>query len=252
MPDAVKVNSEGSGESEYRAVQRTLESEYSPPAIAEARARQDAVLLQRFEGKRYRFADIGCGNGYHAVLFAGSSELYDGFEISPEIAATARERMVRAGLTNARVIVGDVADADLPSEFYDVAMCLYFTPGNLRDKSDDLAMYTDAYLDRNPYFVRVMSRFFRALRPGGSLFLTVYRDTPETEAAQFDFYEKTGQHPVTPRGQRFVATAEGFWSARWTERSVLSNLAASGVSPDDVTFTELNAIAWLVEAKASA
>ncbi len=252
MPDARRGDTQTTGESEFRAVQRTLESTYSPPAIADARARQDAVLLERFAGKKYRFADIGCGNGYHAVLFAGSSELYDGFEISTEIAATARERLERAGLTHARIIVGDVAEADLPSEFYDVAMCLYFTPGNLRDKSDDLALYTDAYLDRNPYFVRVMSRFIRALRRGGSLFLTLYRDTPETEAAQFDFYEKTGQHPVSPRGGRFVATAEGFWSARWTEKSVLSNLAACGVSPGDVKFTELNAIAWLVEAKARA
>ena len=252
MPDATKADSGGSGESEFRAVQRTLESDYSPPAIAEARARQDAVLLDRFEGKKYRFADIGCGNGYHAVLFAGSSELYHGFEISPDMAAKARARWDAAGLANAHVVVGDVAETALPDEFYDVAMCLYFTPGNLRDKSSDLAMYTDAYLDRNPYFVRVMSRFIQALRPGGSLLLTMYRDTPETEAAQFDFYEKTGQHPITPRGSRFVATAEGFWSARWTEESVLSNLAACGVSPSDVSFTELNAIAWLVETKVPA
>jgi SAM-dependent methyltransferase len=252
MPDAMRGDARTTGESEFRAVQRTLESKYSPPAIADARARQDSVLLQRFEGKQFRFADIGCGNGYHAVLFAGSSELYHGFEISPDMAVRAQDRWERAGLTNAHVFVGDVAEADLPVAFYDVAMCLYFTPGNLRDKSDDLALYTDAYLDRNPCFVRVMSRFICALRPGGSLFLTVYRDTPETEAAQFDFYEKTGQHPVTPRGGRFVATAEGFWSARWTEKSVLSNLAACGVSPGDATFTELNAIAWLVEAKARA
>jgi SAM-dependent methyltransferase len=247
MPDAI----EGS-ESEFRAVQRTLQSSYCPPAIADARRRQDEALVGRFGGHRYRFADIGCGTGYHAVLFADSSELYHGFEIAPEMAEKARRRWEHAGLAYAQVFTGDVAQTDLPCGFYDVALCLYFTPGNLRDKYSDLALYTDAYLDCNPYFVRVMSRFIRALRPGGSLFLTVYRDTPETEEAQFDFYEKTGQHPVTPRGGRFVATAEGFWSARWTEKSVLSNLAACGVSPGDVKFTELNAIAWLVEAKARA
>lgn len=252
MPD---VGGKGMGKmsesraAEARAVQRTLESSYCPPAIAEARTKQDALLIERFRGRRHRIADIGCGNGYHAILFADSSELYHGFEISPELADKAWASWRNTGLSHADVFVGDVAEAELLDAFYDVVLCLYFTPGNLRDKSTDLSMYTDAYLDRNPYFIRVMSRFRSAMRPGGSLFLTVYRDKPETEAAQMDFYEKTGQHVITPRGSRFVATAEGFWSARWTEGSMLSNLTACGFAPDEVTFAELNEIAWLVEAR---
>jgi hypothetical protein len=33
----------------------------------------------------------------------------------------------------------------------------------------------------------------------------------------------------------------------WTEKSLLSNLAAFAVSPTDVAFHDLNEIAWLVE-----
>ncbi len=81
------------------------------------------------------------------------------------------------------------------------------------------------------------------------MFLTVYKDVPEAEAAQIDYYENTGQHVITPRGSRFVATAERFWSVRWSKKSMLSNLSACTIKESDVVFHDLNAIAWLVEIK---
>jgi len=81
------------------------------------------------------------------------------------------------------------------------------------------------------------------------MFLNIYKDVPEAEAAQFDFYKNTGQQVVTPPGLRFVATTEGFWSARWTKNSMLSNLSECGINPDNVVFNDLNEISWLVEIK---
>ncbi len=81
------------------------------------------------------------------------------------------------------------------------------------------------------------------------MFLTVYKDVPAAVAAQIDYYSNTGQHVVSPEGSRFVATAEGFWSVRWTKDSMLSNLGECGISPTEVIFHDLNAIAWLVEIK---
>jgi hypothetical protein len=182
-------------------------------------------------------------------MLAPVSLLYHGFEISTAMAETARSQWQREKVDNAQIFVGDVAEVDLEDEFYDVVLCMYFTPGNFRDRSDDLSLYSDAYLDRNPQFIRVISRFYIALKISGSMFLTIYKDTPEAEAAQIDFYENTGQHVVTLPGSRFVATAEGFWSARWTRDSMLSNLIECGISSDDVVFNDLNAIAWLVEIK---
>jgi len=236
-------------EYENEAVKRTLESSYCPEPIRQARERQDGILMERLRHGPYTIADIGCGNGYHAVMFAPFSRLYHGFEISPAIAETARALWQKENMNNAQVFVGDVAEAELKDEFYDVVCCLYFTPGNLRDKSDDLSLYNDAYLDRNPRFIRVMSRFYQAMKVGGSMFLTMYKEVPEAEAVQIDFYENTGQHVVTPPGSRFVATTEGFWSARWTHASMLSNLSECGISSDKVVFNDLNAIAWLVEVK---
>ena len=236
-----------SRESEDKAVKRTLESSYCPEPIREARERQDLMLIERLRSNRHRIADIGCGNGYHAVMLAPFSLLYHGFEISPAIAGTARDLWKQEKIDHARIFVGDVAEADLEEEFYDVVLCLYFTPGNLRDKSDSFDLYSDQYLDRNPRFVHIVSRFLAAMRVGGSMFLTVYKDVPEAEAAQRDFYDNTGQHVVTSTGSRFVATAEGFWSARWTKESMLSNLRECGIGAECVVFNDLNSIAWLVE-----
>ncbi len=233
--------------SEDEAVRKTLTSSYCPPLIREARERQDEILIARYRDKPLRIADMGCGDGYHGSIFAPGCELYHGFEISPAIADLARARWQQERLENTEIVVGDVAAAVLRQAFYDLAFCLYFTAGNFREQSRDLSMYTDAYLDRNPQFIRIVSRFHEALRPGGRMFLTVYKDVPEAEAAQVDFYLNTEQHVVTPPGSRFVATAEHFWSARWTKASMLSNLRACEIDEDEVVFNDLNAIAWMVE-----
>ena len=162
-------------------------------------------------------------------LFAQHCLLYHGFEISPEMAEEAHTLWEKERIDNAQIFICDAAEAVVEEEFYDLVFCLYFTPGNIRDKSDDLSLYSDAYLDRNPRFIQTISRFYRALKVGGSAFFTMYKDVPETEAAQVDFYEHTGQRVVTALGSRFVATAEGFWSARWTRDSIASNLGACGI-----------------------
>ena len=236
-------------ESESRAVLKSLESSYCPKAIQEARDRQDEILIERFQGRRYAIADVGCGTGYHGSIFAPACELYHGFEISAHIGEIARERWQEEGLTNTALFLGDATEVAPQRNFYDLVFCLYFTPGNFRQASADLSLYTDAYLDRNPTFIAIFSRFYQALKSGGLMFLTIYKDVPEAEAAQIEFYEHTDQHVVTPRGSRFVATAEHFWSARWTRESLASNLEACGIAQRDVICHDLNHIAWLVEIK---
>ena len=234
-------------ESEARAVLKSLESSYCPQPIKEARERQDEILIERFHGKPYAIADVGCGTGYHGSIFAPACRLYHGFEISDYIGKIAQARWHKEELKNAELFLGDAAQAKTPDNFYDLVWCLYFTPGNFREPSTDLSLYTDAYLDQNPSFIAIFSNFYRSLKPGGLMFLTIYKDVPEAEDAQIDFYEHTDQHVVTSRGGRFVATAENFWSARWTKKSLLSNLKACGIAKTDVMFHDLNHIAWLIE-----
>ena len=183
----------------------------------------------------------------HGLIFGPASIAYHGYEFSPPLAEIARESWVNAGLEQAKLIFGDLADAEPERDFYDLVYCLYFTPGNFRDVSDDLETYTDAYLDRNPAFIRIFSKFYAALKKGGQMFLTVYKDVPAAEAEQRDFYRKTGQQVLTAPGSRFVATREKFWSVRFTRESMLSNLSASGITAENVLFHDLNEMSWLVE-----
>ena len=234
-------------ESADRTMLKALESSYCPIPIKEARERQDEILIERFRGQPYTIADVGCGTGYHGSIFAPTCRLYHGFEIAVNIAKIAQERWRKEGLNNTELFLGDAAQVKLSDNFYDLVWCLYFTPGNFREPSTDLSLYTDAYLNQNPSFVAIFSRFYRALKQGGLMFLTVYKDVPAAEAAQIDFYEHTDQQVLTPRGSRFVATAENFWSARWTQESLLSNLKACGIAESNVILHDLNHIAWLVE-----
>lgn len=104
-------------------------------------SRDDAKQVATSERLRhgpYKIADIGCSNGYHAVMLAPVSLLYHGFEVLPAIAETARDRWQKENMGNAQVFVGNADEGELEDEFYDVVLCLYFTPGNFRDPSGDL------------------------------------------------------------------------------------------------------------------
>jgi len=235
------------GEYEEKSVQKTLDNSYVPEIILDARNKQDEIIFARYLGKKVAIADIGCGDGYHGEKLAPECSSYHGFEISAEMVKKTRKLWKDKGLKNALVVEGDAAELELEPESYDVAWSLYFTPGNFREEFTDLQRYDDEYLNKNPKFIAIISRFFSSLRAEGRMFLTVYKDTPATEAAQRKFYQDTGQKVITPLGSRFVATAENFWSVRWTKESMLSNLEACGVDPRMVVFHDLNDSAWLVE-----
>lgn len=233
-------------EYDFESVQKTLDNAYVPKSILEARLKQDEFLASHFKGKPLIIADIGCGDGYHGEIFAPDCVAYDGFEISEAMTQKTNMRWAGNGLKNAKVLQCDAGSVQLRPNHYDVAWSLYFTSGNFRNELK-LEDYTDDYLNRNPAFIRIISNFHKALKPGGQLLLTVYKDRPETEEAQRTFYQKTGQTLVTLPGSRFVSTQENFWSVRWTKESMLSNLEACGIQPDQVAFHDLNEISWIVE-----
>lgn len=236
-----------SAEYDDPGVRATLEESSIPWLIRQARETQDRLLSERYEGRAVRIADIGCGDAYHAKVYAPHCAFYHGYEISPDMVKAARRHC--AGLQNVEIIEGDAYQTMLRSERYDVAWCLYFGGGNLREFREVLTDYGEAYLDENTRFIGIIRKFFAALEEGGSLFLTLYKDTPQAEEAQRSFYWRTNQFVLTDFGSRFVATDKGFWSVRWTQASVLSHLEKAGVDRANATFTGLNEIAWLVEAR---
>jgi pimeloyl-ACP methyl ester carboxylesterase/SAM-dependent methyltransferase len=246
-PPVAQVKVGPSAEYDDPSVRATLEDSNIPELIRQARKEQDRLLWDRYEGRQVRIADIGCGDGYHARIYAPQCAFYHGYEISPQMVEKARRRC--ADLQNVEIIEGDAQQVVLGSEKYDVIWCLYFGAGNLREFRKVLADYGGAYLDENTRFIDIIGRFYSALEEGGSLFLTLYKDTPQAEEAQRSFYWRTDQFVLTDFGSRFVATDKGFWSVRWTRESVLHHLEKAGVPRAKVTFMNLNEIAWLVEAR---
>jgi|GEM_PF-417888 len=242
---AVKVGP--TAEYDDPSVRATLEASNIPWLIRKAREAQDDLLWKLYGSRAVRIADIGCGNGYHAAMFAARCSLYHGYERSSKMVEAARVSC--AGFDNVTIIKGDAHDVKLESERYDVIWSLYFTAGNLREIRETLSDYDDAYLKENTYFIEIIRRFFAVLEEGGSLFLTVYKDTPQAEEAQRSFYWRTDQIVLTDVGSRFVATDKGFWSMRWTREGILDHLEKANVPRANVTFIDLNEIAWLVEAR---
>jgi protein-L-isoaspartate(D-aspartate) O-methyltransferase len=94
----------GSGEAAMQQGQCMLE-----PKV-EARLLQD-LKLQRHE----KVLEVGAGSGYMAALMAARAQRVITFEIHPDIAATARLNLQKAGVTNAQVREGD-GSRGLPAE----------------------------------------------------------------------------------------------------------------------------------------
>ncbi|HWL85491.1 MAG TPA: class I SAM-dependent methyltransferase, partial [Polyangiaceae bacterium] len=231
-------------EYENATVRKTLDIGIRTSSPISESAENEIALLERrlselFAGQTIRIADIGCGDGRHALRFARGIEAanlqckkYVGFEISSAMVEQARKRVAEARLEHVAIVEGNALTADLVEAPYHVAWCLFFTAGNLRDLGLPLEAYDDAYLDKNPAFSGVVRRFYESLVPGGRLFFTIYKDVPLAEQAQHTVYEQCGMTVITRPGNRFVATNEGFWSVRWTRESVLSNLSESRIPPE--------------------
>jgi protein-L-isoaspartate(D-aspartate) O-methyltransferase len=85
----------------------------------EARALQ--ALAMNAESK-LRVLEVGTGSGFMAALLAANAEHVWSVEIVPELAATARENLARAGVTNVTVSVGNGLDGLQAQGPFDVIM----------------------------------------------------------------------------------------------------------------------------------
>jgi protein-L-isoaspartate(D-aspartate) O-methyltransferase len=71
----------------------------------------EAKMLQELTIKKTdKVLEIGTGSGYMAALLAARAEHVITVEIRPELAATAKANLERAGITNVSVEVGDGAE----------------------------------------------------------------------------------------------------------------------------------------------
>jgi ubiquinone/menaquinone biosynthesis C-methylase UbiE len=105
-----------------------------------------------------KVADIGAGTGYFSFRIA--SRIPDGLvyavDIQPEMLEILRKRIERGGIENVVTVLGKADDAMLPAATIDAVLLV------------------DAYHEF-AYPFEMMHSIFRALKPGGRVFLVEYR-----------------------------------------------------------------------------
>lgn len=100
--------------------------------------------------------DVGCGTGIYFKALqpaVGPSGRIVGVEFSPKMRALAERRIAENGWQNVEVRAGDATKDDLGFEEYDVAVA-----------NTSLSAMTDA--------ATALDSIYRALRPGGKLYVT--------------------------------------------------------------------------------
>jgi phosphoethanolamine N-methyltransferase len=137
--------------------------------------------------------DIGSGLGGAAFYFA---EHYQasvlGLDVAPAMVEISRERAAEQGANDVRFMLGDVRSADLPQDHFDLGWtrdCILYVP------------------EKN----LVWNAAFRAIKPGGHLFITDFCRRPEPLSAEFaDYLEQTHYHLQTIDEYRRALVAAGF------------------------------------------
>jgi protein-L-isoaspartate(D-aspartate) O-methyltransferase len=156
------------------------------PAMLEPKV--EARLLQALQVQRHESVlEVGAGSGFMAALLGHRAQKVTSLECRPELAATARQNLARAGLSNVRVVDCSAADGarGLPAEAPFDAIVL----------SGSVAVVPPALLQQ--------------LKPGGRLVAVVgaepvmrarlYTRTGEAAWAQTDLFDT-----VAPRLEGFA------------------------------------------------
>jgi SAM-dependent methyltransferase len=240
-------------EYQNEVVQKTLKPDHYPypPLLQEALDREYEVL-DSLDWNGKVVLDVGCGKGRHGLRYARFCRRYIGLDISEDMIEATRMIWQEAGLTNTELLLGDADKINFEPGSLDRAMSLFFTPGNFRKDNFDVSNYSlDEDINRNPKFKAIVSNLYQALKPGGDLVLTVYKDKEETREMQKYYYSSVGMHVNSKDSDPFVSTVEGFWSVRWTEERLFSILDQIGIEKSLVRFIDLTDISWMIQITAA-
>ena len=121
----------------------------------------------------------------------------------------------------------------LEKHTYDLVLCTYFTAGDfkpaqvrLETRKDGLIVdYNPNVLRPNKSFVAVFKGGYDLLHEGGKIVIgSIYWNNDFVRRVQEDFYRKCGMTVITSDKDLFTATLEGFWSERFDQGRLYSNL----------------------------
>ena len=235
-----------------REVENTLDESYMTEYLIQAQWAEMIELkkiingLARELGRKLNILDIGIGDGRVPKILSKIKEIwgliaqYDGIDNSEIMIKKAKLTIETCKLgSKVRVFNLDAKDLSQLNSSYDLILCTYFTAGDFipdgfsfeTDKNGKLKI--NFSLEKNASFEKVFRSAFDLLIDSGKLVLgSIYVDTDSTREKQEEFYKRCGMTVITRPTDSFTATKEGFWSQRFTKKTIMDYF--NFVNPEDI------------------
>lgn len=243
-----------------KKVEKTLDPKFMTPFLRKAQKAEFKELLKvinEINSKLkhpVKILDIGVGDGRVPLLLSKNSiwqkvNSFVGFDNSKLVIEQAKQNIKDSEI---KLFYLDASQLDRVANFitqtkYDLIICTYFTAGNFKpdeiklktNKEGVIIPYPQNCLKPNKKFVNILKTAFNLLKPGGKIFLgSIYIDSDENRKKQEAFYKKCGMKIITTEKDSFTATEEGFWSQRFSDKSLYKHL--SWVDKDKIKIIPLD------------
>ena len=192
---------------------------------------QEEGYLKRLVSERAidKALDIGCGWGRHmSILLENGVNFCAGIDVSPSMIRKANYLYDKYGNDKVLIKLEDAQKLSFKNEFFDLAVCMTNTFGNMTEEVRQKAM----------------SEIYRVLKHGGTFILSVYRDSPIARETREKSYIEVGLRPYPVDDPSVVMTQEGLSSKEFTYREINNYLKQF----KNIERTEVNEFAFIVKA----
>lgn len=135
------------------AIQRNLRIRMDPIVEYEHRVRSRMVVFMVDAKPNELILDVGCGNARDLIQIAKKGARCIGIDLSPKMIQEARKELLKHGISNVRLEIGDATELVFPDKMFD-------------------KVYASEVLEHISNYARAISEMARVLRPGGYLVVT--------------------------------------------------------------------------------
>ncbi|MGQ0738810.1 MAG: hypothetical protein ACT4OJ_07095 [Bacteroidota bacterium] len=203
--------------------------------------------------------DIGIGNARIPKHLSGIKEiwkqvaLYDGTDNARACIEIANDVIGQLGIEDkAAAHFLDAADLDKWGRKYDLVITTWFTAGNFYPDDFPFETYDGAKqrldLTTSKKFTTIFGHAYNLLKTSGEIIIgSCYKDNDATRLRQEESYRKMGMHVITGEKDSFTATAEGFWSQRFTKEKIFSYLPF--IPRKEFSFTSLDTYEYAMQVR---
>ncbi len=215
-------------------VERSFDENYISESLLQAQWAEFVELKKVItevsdrKGTPVSILDIGIGSARIATHLCGVKEiwdrvlLYDGTDNAQACVELSQKNIAEKGIADkVTAYLFDGVNLRQWQKRYDMVITTWFTAGNLYPDEFPFETYKGSAqrldLSFNEKFDKVFSAAFDLLEPGGEIVIgACYLDNDATKLKQEESYRKLGMHIITSAEDSFTATAERFWSQRFT------------------------------------